>query len=31
MKENVTKKVLSGIYNLIPQEVQYMGIQVKTT
>ena len=28
MKENVNKKILSGIYNLIPTEVQYMGIQV---
>lgn len=29
MKENVNNKILSGIYNLIPQEVQYMGVQVK--
>lgn len=28
MKDNVTKKIVSGIYNLIPQEVQYMGVQV---
>jgi len=30
MKNNVTKKIVSGIYNLIPQEVQYMGVQVST-
>jgi len=29
MKENVTRKILSGIYEQIPQEVQYMGILVK--
>jgi hypothetical protein len=29
MKENVTRKILSGIYEQIPQDVQYMGILVK--
>lgn len=28
MKENVNKRILTGIYNQIPTEVQYMGIQV---
>ena len=29
MKDNVTRKIINGIYEQIPQEVQYMGILVK--
>jgi len=29
MKDNVTRKILSGIYQQIPQDIQYMGILVK--
>jgi len=29
MKDNVTRKILSGIYEQIPQDVEYMGILVK--
>ena len=29
MKDNVTRKILSGVYEQIPQDVEYMGILVK--
>lgn len=29
MKDNVTRKVITGIYEQIPQDVEYMGILVK--
>jgi len=29
MKDNVTRKILTGIYQQIPQDVEYMGILVK--
>jgi len=29
MKENVTRKILSGVYEQIPQDIEYMGILVK--
>jgi len=29
MKDNVTRKILSGVYEKIPQDVEYMGILVK--
>jgi hypothetical protein len=29
MKDNVTRKILSGIYEQIPQDVEYMGVLVK--
>lgn len=29
MKENVVRKILSGIYSQIPQDVQFMGVLVK--
>jgi len=29
MKDNVTRKILSGVYEQIPQDIEYMGILVK--
>jgi hypothetical protein len=29
MKDNVTRKVLTGVYEQIPQDIEYMGILVK--
>ena len=29
MKENVNRKILSGVYEQIPQDIEYMGILVK--
>ena len=29
MKDNVTRKIISGIYKQIPQDIEYMGILVK--
>jgi hypothetical protein len=29
MKENVVKKIISGIFTQIPEQIDYMGIRIK--